>query len=154
MIETINDQIAMQILFFHYHDFFDVINKAILEVLFEHASHDHVINIEKSMLCFESIYNLFMFELKILCEYLNENLINNFIVFLNFSIDSFILFVKKKNDSFRLCVNYKELNTITIKDKYFLFLISQLFVLIQKTITFTILNFRSTYYSIRIRKDD
>ena len=55
---------------------------------------------------FESIYNLFMFELKTLREYLNENLINDFIVFFSSSIEFFILFVKKKNDSLRLCVNY------------------------------------------------
>ena len=60
-----------------------------------------------------------MFELGTLRQYLIENLINDFIVFFNFSIDFSILFVKKKNDSFRLCVDYKEFNTITIKNKYF-----------------------------------
>ena len=85
-----------------YHDFFDVFNKAILKILFKHASHNHVINIGKNMFSFESIYNLFMFELKIRREYLNKNLINDFIVFFIFSIDSFILFIIKKNDSFRL----------------------------------------------------
>ena len=135
---------------FCYHDFFDVFNKTIFEILFAHVSHDHVIDIEKNMFFFESIYNLFMFELKILPKYLNENLINDFIVFFSFSMEFFILFVKKKNDSFRLYVNYKKLNAITIKNKYFLFLISQLLVLIQKTIIFIKLNFRSTYYSIQI----
>ena len=76
-----------------------------------------------------------------------------FIVLFNFSIDFSIIFVKK-NDSFRLRVNYRKLNAITIKNRYFLFLISQLFVLIQRPIIFTKLNFRSTYHSIRIRKND
>ena len=58
----------------------NVFNKTISEILLEHASHDHVIDIEKNMLSFESIYNLFMFELETLREYLNENLINDFIV--------------------------------------------------------------------------
>ena len=106
------------------------------------------------MFFFELIYNLFMFELKILREYLNENLINDFIVFFNFSIEFSILFVKKKNDSLRLCVNYKKLNAMTIKNKYFLFFISQLLILIQEATIFTKLNFRSTYHLIRIRKDD
>ena len=73
-----------------------------------------------------------MFELKTLREYLNENLINDFVVFFNFSIESFILFVKKKNDLFRLCVDYKKFNAMTIKNKYSLFLISQLLILIQE----------------------
>ena len=92
-------------------------NKTIFEILFKHASHDYVIDIEKNMFFFESIYNLFMYELKILRKYLNKNLINDFIVFFNFTIDFFMLFVEKKNDSFCLCVNYKELNAITIKNR-------------------------------------
>ena len=129
-------------------------SKAISEILFEHALHNYTIDIEKIMLSFKLIYSLFMFELKTLREYLNKNLINDFIIFFNFSIDFFILFVKKKNDSFCLWVNYRELNAITIKNKYSLFLISQLLVLIQKAIIFTKLNFRSTYHSIQIQKND
>ena len=140
-------------LFFCYHDFFDVFNKTIFEILLEHALHNHVIDIEKNKFFFESIYNLFMFQLKTLREYLNKNLINDFIVVFSFSIDSFILFIKK-NDSLRLYVNSKKFNAITIKNKYFLFSISQLFVLIQRAIIFTKLNFRSTYCSIQIRKND
>ena len=94
-------------------------NKTIIKILVEHALHDHVIDIEKNMSSFESIYNLFMFELKILREYLNKNLINDFMISFSSSIDSSILFVKKKNVSFRLCVNYRESNTIMIKNKYF-----------------------------------
>ena len=116
----------MQI-FFCYHDLFDVFNKTIFEILFEHALCDHVIDIEKSMFFFESIYNLFMFEIKILRKYLNKNLINNFIVFSIFR-STFLLFLLKKNDSFRLCINYRKFNAIKIRNKYFLLLISQLFV--------------------------
>ena len=143
----------MQAFFFCYHEFCDMFNKTIFEILFEHASHDHVIDIEKNMLFFESIYNLFMFELKILREYLKKNLINDFIILFSFSIEFFILFVKK-NDSLHLCVNYEKFNAITIKNKYSLFLISQLFILIQEATIFTKLKFRSTYHSIRIRKND
>ena len=110
--------------------------------------------LKKIWFFFESIYNLFMFELKTLRKYLNKNLINDFIVLFNFSIDFSILFVKKKNDLFCLCVDYKERSAITIKNKHSLFLISKLFVLTQETIIFTKLNFRSTHHSIRIRKND
>ena len=89
----------MSIGFSCYHDFFDVFNKPIFKILFAYASHDHAIHIKK-MLSFELIYNLFMFELKTLREYLNENLINDFIVFFNFSIEFFILFVKKRTIRF------------------------------------------------------
>ena len=130
VVKTIDDEITMRTLSFCYHEFHDVFNKTISEILFKHVSHDHAIDIEKNMLLFESIYNLFMFELKILSEYLNENLINDFIVLFNFSIEFFILFVKKKNDSLRLCVNYRKFNAMTIKNKYFLFLISQLLALV------------------------
>ena len=51
--------------------------------------------LKKICFFFESIYNLFMFKLKTMRKYLNENLINNVIIFFNFSIDFFIFFLLK-----------------------------------------------------------
>ena len=55
VVETIDDNITMQALFFCYHEFRDVFSKTIFEILFEHISHDHAIDIEKNMSFFESI---------------------------------------------------------------------------------------------------
>ena len=71
----------MQIFSFYYHDFFDLFNITIFKILVEYASHNYVIDIEKNMLFFESIYNLLMFKLKVLRKYLNKNLMNIFLFF-------------------------------------------------------------------------
>ena len=110
--------------------------------------------IHKNMPPFGPVYNLSMSELETLRGYLDENLANGFIVPSSSPVGSSILFVKKKNGSLRLCVDYRELNAVTIKNRYSLFLISQFLVLVQGATIFTKLDLRSAYHSIRIRKDD
>ena len=57
--------------------------------------------------------------------YIEKHLVNDFIRFFQSFVDASILFVKKKNDNLRLCVNYRELNVLTIKNKYSLSLIDE-----------------------------
>ena len=60
----------------------------------------------------------------------------------------------KKDDDLRLYVNYKDLNVITIKNRYFISLIKHLLNRLIKTSIFTKLNIRSAYNALRIRVDD
>jgi hypothetical protein len=69
------------------------------------------------------IYNLFLIELKVLKSYIEDNLIKDFIISNIFSSSVLILFIKKKDDELRLCVDYKSLNVVIIKNKYLLSLI-------------------------------
>jgi hypothetical protein len=69
------------------------------------------------------IYNLFLIELKVLKSYIENNLIKDFITSSVFSSSVLILFIKKKNDELRLCIDYKNLNVVIIKNKYLLSLI-------------------------------
>ena len=64
------------------------------------------------------------------------------------------MFVKKKDDDLRLCVNYKDLNVITVKNRYFISLIEQILNRLIKARIFTKLNIRSAYNALRIRIDD
>ena len=66
------------------------------------------------------IYVLSYTKLKILRDYLDENLKKDFIQKTKIIIGFLILFVLKKDRKLRLYVNYRKLNTITIKDKYLL----------------------------------
>ena len=61
------------------------------------------------------------------------------------------MFVKKKDDNLRLCVDYRDLNVITLKNKCFILLIEQLLNRLMKATIFTKLNIRSTYNALRIR---
>ena len=72
------------------------------------------------------IYTLFYTELEILKNYLDKNLKKSFIWETKITIEYFILFILKKDKKLRLCVNYKKLNTIIIKNKYSLLNIGKL----------------------------
>jgi hypothetical protein len=65
-----------------------------------------------------------------------------------------ILFIKKKDDELRLCVNYKNLNVVIIKNKYFLSFIQKLFDILQKTVRFIKIDIRDVFNILRIRVDD
>jgi hypothetical protein len=64
------------------------------------------------------------------------------------------LFVKKKDESLRLCVDYRPLNAITIKNKYPLPLIDVLFDQLVGAKVFSKIDLRSGYHQIKIRASD
>ena len=62
-------------------------------------------------------------KLKTLKIYIQTNLANGFTKLFKSPIDAPIFFVKKLDSSLRLCVNYKDLNNLTIENQYpFLFI--------------------------------
>jgi hypothetical protein len=137
-----------------YKDFADVFDKVNANKLFEHDSQDHAINTKNKMSSFESMYNLSMIVLELLKEYFDEFLTKEFIVFFSSLVDASILFVKKSKNDLRLCVNYKELNVITIKNRYSIFLINQLLNRLIDVKKFTKLNIQTTYNFIHIKKEN
>ena len=87
-------------------------------------------------------------------NYLNANFINEFIKFFKSFAEAPVLFIFKKNKGLRLCINYKGLNNITKKNRYFLFLIKNILDRISGAKIFTKINIKNVYYRIRIREDD
>jgi hypothetical protein len=65
-----------------------------------------------------------------------------------------VLFVKKKNGTLRLCVDYMGLNTLTIKNKYLLPLIDELFDQLQGSCCYSKMDLRQGYYQVRIKEED
>ncbi|KAD3066853.1 hypothetical protein E3N88_34733 [Mikania micrantha] len=65
-----------------------------------------------------------------------------------------ILFVKKKDGSFRMCIDYRELNKLTIKNRYPLPRIDDLFDQLQGATYFSKIDLRSGYHQLRIHDDD
>ena len=65
-----------------------------------------------------------------------------------------IVLVRKANGEFKLCVDYRGLNKVTLKNRYLIPLISELKERLNKAKIFTKLDLKNSYYLIRIVKGD
>nr|GEY84198.1 putative reverse transcriptase domain-containing protein [Tanacetum cinerariifolium] len=65
-----------------------------------------------------------------------------------------ILFVKKKDGSFRMCIDYRELNKLTVKNRYPLPRIDDLFDQLQGLSVYSKIDLRSGYHQLRVREED
>ena len=62
--------------------------------------------------------------------------------------------MKKKDGSLRLCIDYKELNKVTIRNQYLLPRIDDLFYQLQGARVFSKIDLRSGYHQLKIRSED
>ena len=96
-------------------------------ILSQYKSWDHkILLITKILSKIGPIYALFYTKLEILRNYLDKNLKKSFIRETKIIVEFLILFILKKNKKLRLCVDYRKLNTIIIKNKYLLLNIRKL----------------------------
>ncbi|GJX80243.1 putative reverse transcriptase domain-containing protein [Tanacetum coccineum] len=65
-----------------------------------------------------------------------------------------VLFVKKKDGSFRMCIDYQELNKLTMKNRYPLPRIDDLFDQLQGSNVYSKIDLRSGYHQLRVWEED
>jgi hypothetical protein len=72
----------------------------------------------------------------------------------NLSWEALVLFLKKKDGTLQLCIDYKQLNKVIIKNKYSLSQINNLFDQLKRAKVFSKINLRFRYYQMRIKDLD
>jgi len=121
----------------------------------KHQPWDHEIPLETGKKpTYGPIYSLSEKELAVLRDYLKDNLEKGFIRPSTSPAGYPILFVPKKDGSLRLCVDYRQLNGITIKNRYALPLISELHDRIRGAKWFTSLDLRGAYNLVRMKEGE
>jgi hypothetical protein len=125
------------------------------EALPKHQPWDHEIPIEPGKSpTFGPIYQLSERELKALKDYIDVNLEKGFIRPSTSPAASPVLFVPKKDGSLRLVIDYRQLNNITVKDRYALPLINELHDRLRGAKYFTSLDLRGAYHLIRMKEGE
>ena len=101
-----------------------------------------------------TLYRMAPVELKELKLQLQELLEKGFIRPSVSPYGALVLFVKKKDGTLRLCVDYRELNKMTVRNKYLLPGIDDLFDQLKGASFFSKIDLRSGYHQLRIKDED
>nr|GEY79467.1 putative reverse transcriptase domain-containing protein [Tanacetum cinerariifolium] len=99
-------------------------------------------------------YRLAPSEMKELSDQLNELANKGFIRPSSSTWGAPVLCVKKNNGSFQMCIDYRELNKLTVKNRYPLPRIDDLFDQLQGSSVYSKIDLRSGYHQLRVREED
>nr|GEW59883.1 putative reverse transcriptase domain-containing protein [Tanacetum cinerariifolium] len=99
-------------------------------------------------------YRLALSEMKELTGQLKELADKGFIRPSSSPWGASVLFVKKKDESFRMCIDYWELNKLTVKNRYPLLRIDDLFDQLQRSSVYSKIDMRSGNHQLRVREED
>ncbi|GJV19749.1 putative reverse transcriptase domain-containing protein [Tanacetum coccineum] len=99
-------------------------------------------------------YQLAPSEMKELSDQLQELSDKRFIRPSSSHLGAPILFVKKKDGSFQMCIDYRELNKLTVKSRYLPPRINDLFDQLQGSSVYLKVDLRSGYHQLRVREED
>ncbi|EDN07175.1 hypothetical protein HCAG_03706 [Histoplasma mississippiense (nom. inval.)] len=115
----------------------------------------HKIHLEEGATApYGPLYNLSVKELDVLRKYLEEAQSKNWIRPSKSPAGAPILFVPKKDGRLRLCVDYRGLNKVTVKDRYPLPLIDEMIDRLSGARVFSKIDIRDAYHRIRVNEDD
>ena len=100
------------------------------------------------------LYNISRDELLVLQKYLKEHLFKSFIRVSSSPVTSSVIFVKKPEGDLQLCVNYRDLNNLTVKNCYPLSLIWETLNLIAFSVIFIKLDIIAAFNKLRMAEGE
>jgi hypothetical protein len=120
-----------------------------------HGPHEMAIDLEPGKTAPHGpLYSLSANEAEVLRDYINKNLQRGWIRRSTSKAGAPILFAKKKDGTLRICVDYRGLNAVTIKNRHPLPLIGESLDRLGNAQIYTKLDLRDAYHRIRIKEGD
>ena len=135
-------------------EFEDVFSNEKAGILPEQKQGDHAIELDGGEPPYGPLYNLSRVELAELRRYLDDALAKGWIRHSVSPAGAPILFVLKKDGGLRLCVDYRGLNAVTVKNRHPLPLITETLDRLCGAKRFSKLDLKDAYHRIRIKRGD
>ena len=141
-------------LFINYYNYANVFNRSQADILSLYRFYDYKLEFaeraDKNILFKNRIYLISDHKFEQVKKYLNEHLKKRFIILNYILFASSVLFAEKSNNELRFCVNYRKLNAITKRNRYFISLIDEVLTRIQDYKYFTRLNIITAFNKLRM----
>ena len=141
-----------------YHNYINVFNKSQTNILSLHRFYNYKLKfaekINKNTLFKNRIYSILEHKLEQVKKYLNEHLKKEFIISNHVLFASPILFAKKPNEKLRFYIDYRKLNVIIKRNRYFILLINKVLTRIQDYKYFTRLNIITAFNKLRMHSNN
>ena len=138
-----------------YHDLAPVFSKESALSFPPHCPYDCAIDLlPGAPLPMGQLYNLSLPEKEAMRNYITESLASGIIRPSSSPVATGFFFVAKKDGSLRPCIDYRQLNSITVKNKYPLPFLSSTFEPLSHATVFTKLDLCNAYHLVRIREGD
>ena len=110
--------------------------------------------VNKNTLFKNRIYSILKYKFEQIKKYLNKHLKKEFFVSSYILFASLILFIAKSNKELRFCVDYKKLNVIIKRNRYFILLINEILTKIQDCKYLTRLNIIIVFNKLRMHSNN
>ena len=119
-------------LFINYYNYINVFDRSQADILSLYRFYDYKLKFaeraDKNIFFKNRIYLILNYKLEQIKKYLNEHLKKKFIIFNYASFASLVLFIEKSNNELKFYVNYRKLNVIIKRNRYFISLIDEILI--------------------------
>ena len=141
-----------------YYNYANVFDKSQINILSLYRFYDHELKFaekaDKKALFKNRIYSISDHKFEQVKKYLNEHLKKEFIVSNYALFVLFVLFIEKPNEELRFCVDYRKLNAIIKRNRYFISLINEVLIRIQDCKYLTRLNIIIAFNKLRMHSNN